>query len=78
MVFARRYFEAGGTLRHPAFLYGEELFVAETARALNLAVHHEPALVVHHLHQVSTSALGAASRCRYLSESTHALVERYF
>jgi phenylacetate-CoA ligase len=47
-IFNESYFLAGGTLRHGAFLFGEELFVAETARNLKLKIIYDPSLVIAH------------------------------
>lgn len=58
MLFHRRFFESGGSLHHPTFLFNEEITVAETARRLQLSVGFEPSLrVVHREHQ----ATGAGS-----------------
>ncbi|HVM92307.1 MAG TPA: glycosyltransferase [Terriglobales bacterium] len=48
LIFSRRYFEAGGVIDDGAFLYGEEIGVAETCRRLALPVIHDPALQVTH------------------------------
>lgn len=54
IAFRRSYFEAGGTLRHGAFLYGEEIFVAETSRRLGLSVAYDPRLrVLHEEHKTT-------------------------
>lgn len=46
--FSRGYFKAGGNFNHGAFLYGEEVFVAETARRIGGQVLHDPRLTVIH------------------------------
>jgi GT2 family glycosyltransferase len=52
MIFSRRFFEAGGKLDDQLFLFGEEIVVAETCRALDLPVIYEPSLsVLHNEHQ---------------------------
>ena len=43
-IFKKSYFLAGGTLKSGAFLYGEEVFVAEEARKLEIDIYHEPSL----------------------------------
>jgi GT2 family glycosyltransferase len=78
VVFSRAYFQAGGTLRHPAFLFGEELFVAETARGLGLPVRYEPSLRTSHQHQLSTSALPLTRRTGLAREAVRVLRRRYF
>jgi GT2 family glycosyltransferase len=54
IAFHRRYFDAGGTLAHPTFLFNEELTVAETCRRLGLKIIYNPTLwVSHHEHQAT-------------------------
>ncbi|MCW5793370.1 MAG: hypothetical protein KIS97_03425 [Nitrospira sp.] len=48
LAFRKSYFESGGSLHHGAFLYGEEVFVAETARRAGSSVAYDPRLRVHH------------------------------
>lgn len=48
----RRFFEAGGTLAHPVFLFNEELTIAEFVKRIGGAVRFEPRVrVVHREHQ---------------------------
>lgn len=50
----RRFFESGGDLRHPTFLFNEELTIAERVRTLGGAVRFEPAVrAQHHQHQAT-------------------------
>jgi GT2 family glycosyltransferase len=54
ILFRRAFFEQGGTLAHPPFLYGEEITVAECASRLGQSVRFEPALkVIHTEHQAT-------------------------
>ena len=46
IIFNENYFKNGGNFKHISFLFGEEIFVAETARRLNLNVLYEPDLKV--------------------------------
>lgn len=54
MIFSHSYFEAGATLDYGAFLFGEEIFVAEEARRLGLRVLYVPEIQVSHFEHVST------------------------
>jgi GT2 family glycosyltransferase len=47
-VFSRRFFEAGGFIDDGAFLYAEELRIAEMCRHLGLPIIHDPGLRVWH------------------------------
>jgi len=78
IVFSRHYFTAGGTLDYPCFLYGEEFFVAETARRLRLAVRVEPALRVKHFEHSSTGLLVPAAMARHMHHSLSFILSEYF
>ena len=76
LVFHRRYFEAGGTLRHSTFLFGEEITVAETVRKLGLRILFEPSLQVQHRQHSSTGKdPGTAA---YQAESLRTIVGMFF
>ncbi|MFD4422564.1 glycosyltransferase family 2 protein [Agromyces sp. NPDC058484] len=49
MAIAREYFENGGTLEHPIFLFAEELTLAERVRALGMTVAYLPSIQVSHV-----------------------------
>jgi GT2 family glycosyltransferase len=48
IILTRNYFTHGGNLRYGAFLFGEELFLAETIRSLGMNVLYVPHLKVQH------------------------------
>lgn len=79
MIFNRRYFLSGGTIEYPVFLFGEEIFVAETVRQLGLSVVYWPQLWVFDKEHAST---GGATRSRkvagYMNEATRYLAQKYF
>jgi GT2 family glycosyltransferase len=79
MILNRRYFVSGGSIEYPVFLFGEEIFVAETARQLGLLVVHCPQLWVFDKEHAST---GGALRSRrvagYMNEATRYLAQKYF
>lgn len=54
IIFSKEYFERGGSLNAGAFLYAEEIFVAETCRSLGLGVVYSPSFEVLHEEHVST------------------------
>ena len=62
LLFSREYFERGGTLNAGAFLYAEEIFVAETCRRLGLEVLYRPDLELQHDEHVSTGGNPAVRR----------------
>jgi len=78
LVFHRSYFEAGGTLRHGTFLFGEEIFVAETARQLGLAVIHDPRLVVEHRQNTPYKILSDPKLAAYARDAADFVAGEYF
>jgi len=78
MLFHRSYFEAGGTLRHGTFLFGEEIFVAETARQLGLAIVHDPRLVVDHRQNTPYKILSDPKLETYAREAADFVASEYF
>jgi len=78
MLFHKSYFAAGGTLRHGAFLFGEEIFVAETARRLGLRTIHDPSLVVLHRGSDPSGAHRSAELMSYLRDASAFNARTYF
>ncbi len=78
MVFNKSYFTKGGTISTPTFLFGEELFVAETARKLGLKTIYEPSLIVNHFQNATTGTFKSASSVGYLHQSYSYLLETFF
>ncbi len=78
MLFRKRYFERGGTLRYPCFLFGEEIFVAETARALGLHVLYQPALRMIHREHVVTGRRPTRHMAAYVAASSAYCADTYF
>ena len=78
IIFNRRYFEAGGTLNYGAFLAGEEIFVAETARRLGLNVVYDPRLSI--IHEVHFARLFCIPRgiARYMAEAAAYCADVFF
>ena len=74
----RSYFERGGNLEHGAFLFGEEIFVAETARKLGLTVLYEPALRIQHTERSTASGLWSRDTSRYRRQASRYLARSFF
>jgi len=77
LVFHRKYFEAGGTLCHPKFLFGEEILVAEGVRKLGQTILFHPALEAQHREHGSTGRDDSRSRI-YQAESLKLIVDAFF
>lgn len=69
IIFNKNYFESGGTLDYECFLFGEEIFVAETAYKLNLNVIYDPRLKVIHREHSSFFFVGLKRKAIYAREA---------
>jgi GT2 family glycosyltransferase len=69
LIFSRNYFDRGGTLDFPEFLFGEEIYIAENMRALGLQVVYEPSLQVTHQEHHSTKLFKSRTVAQYLARS---------
>jgi GT2 family glycosyltransferase len=79
LLFSKLYFERGGTLNYPMFLYGEEFFVAETAKKLGLRIVYDPRLRMISNDHVSTGRFPRSRQiASYHYESTVFVVDAYF
>lgn len=74
----RSYFQRGGTLEHGAFLFGEEIFVAETVRRLGLNVLYEPAIVIEHTERSTAAGLWNRDSSRYRRQASRYLARTFF
>lgn len=78
IVFHRSYFDAGGSLRYPSFLFGEEIYVAETARSFGLRVMYDPRLRVKHHEHGTIGRVPSRRIAGYSRQSFDYLVNAYF
>jgi len=78
IVFSKKYFGTGGNLDYSVFLFGEEIFVAESARKLGLVVQYCPQLRVCDEEHASTGIIRSRLVARHLKDATDYLVENYF
>ena len=74
----RSYFERGGTLEFGAFLFGEEIFIGETARRLGLNVLYEPSVVIEHTERNMASTMWNRDRFRYRRQASRYLARTFF
>jgi len=77
-VFSRRFFDCGGSLEYPMFLFYEEFFVAESARRLGLSIVYNPSLRLVHADHVSTGLFRSKKIGSYISKSVNYIVHTYF
>jgi GT2 family glycosyltransferase len=77
--FLRRpFFDRGGTLRYRAFMYGEEIHVAEQVRSMKGLIWFLPQIRAIHRGSSTTSAAGSALRRVWHLDSARVLWEDYF
>jgi hypothetical protein len=60
------------------FLFGEEMYIAETARSLGLQVVYDPMLEVWHDDHTSTGLMPTRRMASYMRESTAFIIDQYF
>ena len=77
-ILGRAYFEHSGDLRHHSFLYGEEIFLAESCRRLGLQVLFDPELELIHLGHATTGILKTPRLARWEGEAARRNFEAYF
>lgn len=78
MIFSREYFRRGGNLDHRPFLFGEEITVAEQARALSLPVLYCPRIRLKHEQHASMSKLPTRVHHRFVSAAASHAADTYF
>jgi GT2 family glycosyltransferase len=78
LIFSSEYFRAGGNLDFPCFLFGEEVYLAETLRKLGLDVVYEPSLEVIHQEHESTSLVKSRKLAGAVASSAAYCADIYF
>ena len=78
IIFHKNYFEKGGNLKHISFLFGEEIFVAETLLKLKLEAWYEPALIVSDYEHASTGFFYSSKIAGYMKQSTIDIIGNYY
>jgi GT2 family glycosyltransferase len=78
LIFSGEYFRAGGNLDFPCFLFGEEVYLAETLRKLGLDVVYEPSLEVIHQEHKSTRLVKSRKLAGAVASSSAYCADTYF
>jgi GT2 family glycosyltransferase len=78
IAFHRRYYASQNPFEHDAFLFNEEITVAETARARQLEVTFLPEIVIWHREHASTGWFRGPTACRTIHEAADMAVKKYF
>ncbi|TWX72954.1 hypothetical protein [Colwellia sp. C1TZA3] len=78
IIFCKKYFEHNCEFKFPGFLFGEEIFVGETCRNLNLKIIIDNNLVVNHYEHSSIGKLKSKSIANYARHSLKILEDDFF
>lgn len=78
VIFHRSYFHSGGNLQYSVFMTGEEIYIAEMARKLNLSIIYDPRLAILHKVHSTTSLLNLRTRASYLRTASAYLADIFF
>lgn len=78
IIFYKQFFEKGGTLNHISFLFGEEIFIAETARKLDLKVVYKPELIVSDSEHASTGFFYSKKITDFMKQSSKDIISKYY
>ncbi len=78
LIFSRHFFDRGGSLGLPQFLFGEEIVLAETARRLGLVIEYRPELAVDDHEHASTGLFVNRKMNRYYRESVLSILRHYY
>lgn len=65
MIINKRYFESGGDIKFNSFLFGEEIFLGENMRRMNLKVRFRSDIEILHKEHVTTSLIKKSKKREY-------------
>ncbi len=77
-ALSREYFRRGGTLEHGAFLFGEEITIAERVQELGLKTVFDPSCRIDHLDSASTAHVRSRRIAKYMHEAATFCFASYF
>ncbi|MBR6830023.1 MAG: hypothetical protein IKM83_05370 [Paludibacteraceae bacterium] len=78
MLFTKAFVEHYPELHFPAFMYGEEIWLAELTRAAQLGVRYFPTLLINNTGNISTGVINQARKSRWSKESLQAIYTQFF
>jgi GT2 family glycosyltransferase len=78
MIFTKSYFEKGGNLDLPNFLFGEEVLVAETCREKGLDIIYDPSFIIRDFEHASIGFFVSPRMNRYFRESIRTILKVYY
>lgn len=78
LILSKNYFARGGDLQFPGFLFGEEIYIAESLKRMNLEAVYEPSLKVVHQEHGSTRLIRSRELAQALSFSAAYCADTFF
>ena len=78
MIFTKSFFKKGGDFKHGAFLYNEEITVAEFCRKKSLKCFYDPSLSIEHREHGSVGMIYSSTTLKFLKEASRFAAETYF
>lgn len=78
IIIGSSYFIQGETLEHPAFLYGEELIIAERAARSGVSIIYDSSYKIEHAEHVATGKMTSAFRSKALKDSLDAVLKEHY
>jgi GT2 family glycosyltransferase len=78
LVFNKNYFTFGGTLDLPNFLFGEEIFVAESSKQMGLDIIYDPRLVIYDYEHASVGFFVTPTTNAYYRQANQMVLDRYY
>ncbi|MDI6688138.1 MAG: glycosyltransferase [Desulfobacterales bacterium] len=78
VAYKRKFFESGGTLNHGVFLFGEEIFIAETAKRLGLTIAYDPRLQIKHQEHSTTNVFKSRKILGFVREAAEYCADMFF
>jgi GT2 family glycosyltransferase len=78
VVLSREFFDRGGRIDYGAFLFGEEIHIAEQARSLALRVRYRPELRVFHEEHASVGHYQSRQMVEHARAAAVYCFDRYF
>ena len=78
MLFTKAFVEQYPELHFPAFMYGEEIWLAELTRASKLGVLYDPSLRIENTGNISTGLINQAQKSKWSKESLNFIFNQFF
>ena len=78
IILTKAFFNHCGIINYPIFLYGEEIYLAETCRQNGLLVEYIPQMKVKDIGRVSTGHLSSKTYCQYNYKAIDYLIRTFY